>query len=188
MEHENEKVTAENGNQPVAENHTETEVAENQSGQGSGDTAAGNEKMAADLQEAKDKYLRLYADFENFRRRTAKEKMEFMSTAQGELMKALLPVLDDFERGIKASANAQDASAAREGMELIYHKLYRTLEQKGLKPMETTGTAFDTELHEAITQVPAPQEDLKGKVIDEVEKGYYLHDKVLRFAKVIVGA
>ncbi len=188
MEHENDKVTGENGNRPEMENHTETEVAENQPGQGSGDTAGGNEKMAAELQEAKDKYLRLYADFENFRRRTAKEKMEFMSTAQGELMKALLPVLDDFERGIKASAKAGDASAAREGMELIYHKLYRTLEQKGLKPMETTGTAFDTELHEAITQVPAPQEDLKGKVIDEVEKGYYLHDKVLRFAKVIVGA
>jgi molecular chaperone GrpE len=188
MEQENDKVAGENGNQPVLDNTSETEVAENQSGQGAGDTAAGNEKMAAELKEAKDKYLRLYADFENFRRRTAKEKVEFVSTAQGELMKALLPVLDDFERGLKASAKAQDGSAAREGMELIYHKLYRTLEQKGLKPMEATGTPFDPELHEAITQVPAPQEDLKGKVVDEVEKGYYLQDKVLRFAKVIVGA
>lgn len=188
MEHENDKVAGENGNQPVMDNTPETELAENQSGQGSADTAAGNEKMAAEVKEAKDKYLRLYADFENFRRRTAKEKMEFISNAQGELMKELIPVLDDFQRGLKASARAQDGSAAREGMELIYHKLYRTLEQKGLKPMEATGTDFDPELHEAVTQVPAPQDNLKGKVIDEVEKGYYLHDKVLRFAKVIVGA
>jgi molecular chaperone GrpE len=188
MEHEKDKVVGENGNQPVQENAVETEVAENQPEQVSAASATGAEKLTADLQEAKDKYLRLYADFENFRRRTAKEKIESYANAQGELMKALLPVLDDFERGLKASAKAQDGGAVREGMELIYHKLYRALEQKGLKPMNAVQTEFDPELHEAITQIPAPSDDLKGKVIDEVEKGYYLHDKVLRFAKVIVGA
>jgi molecular chaperone GrpE len=188
MEQEKDKVVGENDSRPVQENHLETEVSENQPEQVSAPTATGAEKLTADLQEAKDKYLRLYADFENFRRRTAKEKTEFLSTAQGELMKALLPVVDDFERGLKASAKAQESPAVREGMELIYHKLYKTLEQKGLKPMEAVGAPFDPELHEAITQVPAPSEAQKGKVIDEVEKGYYLHDKVLRFAKVIVGA
>jgi len=187
MEHEKDKVATDHENQLVQENHPETEVTENQPEQVSASAATGAEKLTAELQDAKDKYLRLYADFENFRRRTAKEKMEFVSSAQGELMKALLPVLDDFERGLKA-AKAQEGSAAREGMELIYHKLYKTLEQKGLKPMETVGAEFNPDLHEAITQVPAPQDNQKGKVIDEVEKGYYLHDKVLRFAKVIVGA
>jgi molecular chaperone GrpE len=188
MEHEKDKVVEENGNQPVQENLAETEVAENQPEQVSAATATGAEKLTADLQEAKDKYLRLLADFENFRRRTAKEKIESYGNAQGELMKVLLPVLDDFQRGLKASATAPDAAAVREGMELIYHKLYRALEQKGLKPMDAAQTEFNPDLHEAITQVPAPSDNLKGKVIDEVEKGYYLQDKVLRFAKVIVGA
>ncbi len=145
-------------------------------------------KLSAELAESKDKYLRLYADFENFRRRTSKEKLEYMKVASEDIIKAILPVLDDFERAQKSLASAENSNAAKEGMQLIYNKLYKTLEQKGLKPMESIGKNFDLELHESITQVPAPSEDLKGKVIDEVEKGYFLHDKVIRFAKVIIGS
>lgn len=154
------------------------------------DETTGNEteKLAAELAEAKEKYLRLLADFENFRRRTAKEKMEYLKGAQEEIVRAILPTLDDFERAQKSLANVEDIDLVREGIQIIYHKLYKTLEQKGLKPIEATGKNFDLELHESITQAPAPSEDLKGKVIDEVEKGYQLNDKVIRFAKVIIGA
>ena len=145
-------------------------------------------KLSAELAESKDKYLRLYADFENFRRRTSKEKLEYMKVASEDIIKAILPVLDDFERAQKSLSSAENSQAAKEGMQLIYNKLYKTLEHKGLKPMESIGKNFDLELHESITQVPAPSEDLKGKVIDEVEKGYFLHDKVIRFAKVIIGS
>jgi molecular chaperone GrpE len=145
-------------------------------------------KLSAELAESKDKYLRLYADFENFRRRTSKEKLEYMKVASEDIIKAILPVLDDFERAQKSLAAAENNIAAKEGIQLIYNKLYKTLEQKGLKPIESIGKDFDLELHESITQVPAPSEELKGKVIDEVEKGYFLHDKVIRFAKVIIGS
>jgi molecular chaperone GrpE len=146
------------------------------------------DRLTAELAEAKDKYLRLYADFENFRRRTSKEKIEFFKSANEEVIKAILPILDDFERAQKSLANIDDGSAAKEGMQIIYNKFYKILEQKGLKPMDAAGTAFNPEFHEAITQIPAPSEDMKGKVIDEVEKGYFLNDKVIRFAKVVTGS
>ncbi|QHT72040.1 nucleotide exchange factor GrpE [Rhodocytophaga rosea] len=145
-------------------------------------------KLTAELAETKDKYMRLYADFENFRRRTSKEKLEYMKSASEDVIKAILPVLDDFERAQKSLVSQEGSDPAKEGIQLIYNKLYKTLEQKGLKPMESIGKSFDLELHESITQVPAPSEDLKGKIIDEVEKGYFLHDKVIRFAKVIIGS
>ncbi len=134
-----------------------------------------------------DKYLRLYSEFENFRRRTAKEKLEVMKTAGGNIVKDLLPVLDDFERAIAANENNEDVTNIKEGLELIHHKLKHNLEQQGLKPMESQGKEFDTEYHEAVTNIPAPSEDMKGKVVDVAEKGYFFQDSVLRYAKVIVG-
>ena len=139
-----------------------------------------------ELAELKDKYLRLYADFENFRRRTAREKLDLISNANEGLLQALIPVVDDFERAMQSIENTNDVAAIKEGVSLIYNKLFKTLESKGLKPMVSKGEPFNADLHESVTQFPAPSDDLKGKVIDEVEKGYYLNDKVIRFAKVIV--
>lgn len=149
---------------------------------------AETEKIGSELAELKDKYLRLYADFENFRRRTAKEKLELIGNANEGVLQALIPVVDDFERAMQSMETAEDVSAVKEGVSLIYNKLFKTLESKGLKPMISKGEPFNADLHESVTQFPAPSEDLKGKVIDEVEKGYYLNDKVIRFAKVIVGS
>lgn len=142
----------------------------------------------AEIAELKDKYLRLYADFENFRRRTAKEKLEMISGAGADIVRTILPVVDDFERAKVSFDSSTDVEALKEGVDLIYNKLFKTLESKGLKAMESRGAAFDAEIHESIAQFPAPSDDLKGKVIDEIEKGYYLNDKVIRYAKVIVGA
>jgi molecular chaperone GrpE len=141
-----------------------------------------------EVAELKDKYLRLYADFENFRRRTAKEKLDLIGNANESLLQALIPVVDDFERAMQSIEKTSDVDALKEGVSLIYTKLYKTLETKGLKPMTSKGEPFNADLHESVTQFPAPSDDLKGKVIDEIEKGYYLNDKVIRFAKVIVGS
>lgn len=146
------------------------------------------DKTYHELVELKDKYLRLYADFENFRRRTAKEKMELLANANEGMLVALLPVVDDFVRAMQSIETTDDIAAVKEGVSLIYNKLNRALESKGLKPMTAKGEVFNADLHESITQFPAPTDDLKGKVIDEVERGYYLNDKVIRFAKVIVGS
>lgn len=145
-------------------------------------------KLEEELSDMKDKYLRLYSEFDNYKRRTSKERLDLLKTANQEMVVALLPVIDDFERARQAMQGAQDVTSVKEGVELIYNKLYSILQQKGLKPMEAVGSAFDADVHEAITQIPAPDESQKGKVIDEVEKGYYLHDKVIRFAKVVIGA
>ncbi len=146
------------------------------------------EPVGAELAVLKDKYLRLYADFENFRRRTAKEKLDLIANANENLLVALLPVVDDFERAMPSLANAKDVSAALEGIQLIYSKLTKTLEAKGLKPMTSKGEVFNADLHESVTQFPAPTDNMKGKVIDEIERGYLLNDKVIRYAKVIIGA
>ncbi len=144
------------------------------------------EKLNAELAEAKDKYLRLYSEFDNFRKRTAKEKVEIILNATEGLMKDLLPVLDDFQRAKEAMAQSEEVEALREGIDLIYQKLYKVLENKGLKGIETQDQAFDVDLHESVTQFPAG-EDKKGMVIEELEKGYFLNDKVIRYAKVVVG-
>lgn len=146
------------------------------------------DKLKEELAAANDKYLRLFAEFDNFRRRTANERKELLVTAGKEVIVSLLPVLDDFERAFKSMETATDVVAVQAGVELIYSKLNNILAQKGLKPMESVGQPFDADLHEGITNVPAPTEDMKGKVLDEMEKGYYLGDKVVRFAKVIVGS
>jgi molecular chaperone GrpE len=147
------------------------------------------QKLSAELEEAKDKYLRLYSEFDNFRRRTTKERIDLIKTANQDLMVALLPVVDDFERAQKALDQTEDHKTSKEGFELIYNKFNNILKQKGLKTMEVTvGIEFDTEFHEAITQLPSADGSMKGKIIDVVEKGYLLEDKVVRFAKVVTGA
>lgn len=145
------------------------------------------EKLSAELAEMKEKYTRLFAEFDNFRKRTAKERIELIKNAGGEVIKDLLPVLDDLERAKNANETADDIATVKEGFDLIQHKLVHTLEQKGLKPMNSKGEPFDTNFHEALTNMPAPSEDLKGKVLEVVEPGYYLNDTVLRYAKVVVG-
>lgn len=143
-------------------------------------------KWKREFAEMKEKYVRLYADFENFRRRTAKEKLEFMTSANEGLMTNLLPVLDDIERAQK-NFGTQDIETLKQGFVLIHDKLLKTLEHKGLKPMaDVKGAVFSADYHEAITQIPMP--DMQGKVVDELEKGYFLGEKVLRFSKVVVGS
>lgn len=144
-------------------------------------------KITDELAEAKEKYVRLYAEFENHRRRTSREKLEMIQGANEQLLRALLPVLDDFERAEKSITDKD--SKESEGFFLIQNKYKKILEQYGVKPMDvSTGTAFDADLHEAITQVPTPDEKMKGKIVDVVEKGFLLNDKVIRFAKVIIGS
>ena len=137
--------------------------------------------------ELNDKFLRLYSEFDNYRKRTNKEKLELISTASSGVIKDLVAVLDDFERAIINNETVEDTAALKEGFNLIHNKLKGILETKGLKPMISKGEVFDSELHEAIANIPAPTEDLKGKIVDDVEKGYYIHDKVIRYAKVVVG-
>lgn len=143
--------------------------------------------LKAQLEEQKDKYLRLYADFDNFKKRNAKERLDLIQTAAKDTIISMLPVLDDFERAIKASENLTDVTQAKEGLSLIYQKMLNTLQQKGLKSIETIGEKFNVEQHEALTEIPAPTPEMVGKVVDQVEKGYYLNDKIIRFAKVVVG-
>ncbi|GAB4332250.1 MAG: nucleotide exchange factor GrpE [Flammeovirgaceae bacterium] len=167
-----------------------TEEVKNETSTQNDNMAAELKKLQDELAEQKDKYLRLLADFENARRRQAKERLELLKTAAEDLMKAVLPIIDDFERAQKhlESDNAT-LEVAKEGVTLIHNKLLKTLQSKGLKEMsDVKGSPFNPDLHEAISQVPAPSEDLKGKVIDVLDKGYYLEDKVIRFAKVITGA
>ncbi len=140
------------------------------------------------LQAEKDKYLRLFAEFENYKKRTTKERIELFKTAGQEIVTAVLPILDDFERALAHIEDDKEAEELRKGVLLIYQKLVKTLEQKGLATIEVNaGDDFDSETHQAITQIPAPTDDLKGKIIDCVEKGYKLGDKVIRHPKVVVG-
>lgn len=151
------------------------------------DEISAEDRLKEDLAQANDKYLRLFAEFDNFRRRTSKERVELLQTAGKEVIASLLPVLDDFDRALKAMETATDVIPVKEGIALVQNKLNHILSSKGLKPMEAKGQPFDGDLHEGITSIPAG-DDLKGKVVDELEKGYYLNDKVIRFAKVVVGA
>ena len=138
-------------------------------------------------QDFKEKYIRLYSEYENYRKRTAKEKIDLITNASENVIKELLPILDDFERAIDNNKNVEDASVLKEGFDLIYSKMHKGLINQGLKPMEANGKDFDSEIHEAITKIPAPNEKLRGKVVDVIEKGYQIHEKVIRYAKVVVG-
>ena len=148
---------------------------------------AQNEELQEKYNDLNDRFLRLYSEFDNFRKRNAKEKLELIKTASQNLIVDLLPILDDLERGIEAFKEHNADPELIKGVELIYNKFYNILKQKGLKAMDSMGKEFDTDWHEAITNIPAPSEDLKGKVVDVIQKGYLLNDKVIRYAKVIVG-
>ncbi len=151
------------------------------------DQRSREEELQAELEKEKDKFLRLFAEFENFKRRTSKERMDLFKTAGQEVMVSLLPVLDDFERALKELGRSSENELFK-GVELIHHKFKDTLKAKGLEEIEAKeGDAFDAEIHDAITQIPAPNKKLKGKIIDVVEKGYRLGDKIIRHPKVVVG-
>lgn len=144
-------------------------------------------ELKGKIAELNDKYTRLYSEFDNFRKRTAKEKRELMDTAGEDVFKSMLPVIDDFERAMKSNAEATDVKSVNDGVQLVYNKFKSTLNQKGLTEMKSIGEVFNPDIHEAITNIPAPAEDLKGKVVDELEKGYSLNGKIIRFAKVVIG-
>jgi len=146
-----------------------------------------NEELKLQLEELKDKHMRLFAEFDNFKKRNIKERLELMRTAAQNTLTAILPVLDDFDRAKMSADDETTEEYFSEGVVLLYDKLYKILDQQGLKPMESNGETFDPEVHEAITEIPAPSEDMKGKVMDTIEKGYLLEDKIIRYAKVVVG-
>ena len=139
------------------------------------------------LTELQDKYLRLSAEYDNYRRRTLKEKMELSKNAGEDILQSILPVIDDFDRALQSIDESQDIDAVKEGIHLIHSKLTDVLKQKGVKEIEAKDQEFDTDKHEAVSKIPAPTEEMKGKIVDVVQKGYYLNDKVLRFSKVVVG-
>lgn len=169
--------SATEGEEPVQE----PEVAEEE------DLNAKIESLQNEVEKEKKEYLFLMAEFDNFRKRTLKEKSELIKNAAESVFKGLLPIVDDFERAIKASENSDDAATLKEGMELIYKKLKKYMEQNGVKEMDPEDKEFDADRHEAISAVPVPDETQKGKILDTVEKGYTINDKVLRHAKVVVG-
>lgn len=142
---------------------------------------------AEKLSEMNDKYLRLAAEYDNYRKRTLKEKMDLTKSAGEDILVNILPVMDDFERGLDSIDKAKDIKAVKEGVQLIYNKFSEFLKQRGIKEIEAKEKDFDTDMHEAITKIPAPTEELKGKVVDVIEKGYYLNEKVIRFSKVVIG-
>jgi len=153
-------------------------------------TSKANQKLAEleqELSESKDKYLRLYAEFDNYKKRTTRERIEMMSSAGRDIIASLLPVLDDFERAQKSAEDETNEEVFPEGVSLVYSKLFGIMKNKGVTTMESTGQDFDPELHEAITEIPAPTEEMKGKIIDTIEQGYLLNDKIIRHAKVVVG-
>ncbi len=163
---------------------TENELPENEANENEKSEKVDSGKA---LNEMKDKYLRLYAEFENFKKRTVRQKLDLIKTAAQDTMSILLPVLDDFDRAKKAADDPNTDEQFSEGVGAVYHKLYAELEKKGLKPMVSTGETFDPEMHEAVTEIPAPTEDMVGKVVDTLEKGYWLNDHIIRYAKVVVG-
>ena len=186
MEEKDVKIT---GEVNAAAGADSTAVAEQEAGNSGSETGLAGEleKCKLEVAELKDKFIRQAAEFDNFRKRNAKERLELIQTAGKDVIVSLLDVLDDSERAQKQLETAQDVTAIKEGVLLVFNKLRNVLQARGLKPMESIGRDFNPDIHEAITEVPAPQENLKGKVLDEVQKGYYLNDKIIRFAKVVVG-
>ncbi|MGB1041548.1 MAG: nucleotide exchange factor GrpE [Flavobacteriales bacterium] len=167
---ENEEITNEEApKEEVVEEKTELELAQEA------------------VQVSNDKFLRLYSEFDNFRKRTAKEKLDIIKSASEDVIKNMLPIVDDFKRAMAHNQEVDDAESIKQGFELIYNKFYKSLEAKGLKKIEAKGEVFNADIHEAITNIPAPSEDLKGKIVDVVEEGYYLGEKIIRFPKVVIG-
>lgn len=169
------------------ENKEEKEAVENEAVQSEVEEISVEEQLTQEVKKEKDKFLRLFAEFENYKKRTSRERIELFKTANEDLMSVLLPILDDFDRGLAEIKKAKDKELLK-GMELINNKLINSLTQKGLTPIEVKqGEVFDVELHEAITQIPAPSKKMVGKIIDVVERGYKLGDKIIRYPKVVIG-
>ncbi|MBR4441578.1 MAG: nucleotide exchange factor GrpE [Bacteroidales bacterium] len=177
--------------QQDADNTTESDNSQDKTSDAGTDNLAQNADNGEELQkkydELNDRYLRLMAEFDNYRKRTLKEKMDLTKYAEEDVIKGILPVVDNMERAIKSLESATDLNAVKEGIDLIYKKFMEFLEKRGIKEIEALNKELDTDLHEAVTKFAAPSDDLKGKIIDVIEKGYYLHDKVIRYAKVVVG-
>ena len=189
QKHKDTEMEKEIPNQEIDKDTVEGTVENSEEGKEAGNESVVSEvdQLKQEVSKEKDNFLRLFAEFENYKKRTSKERIELFSTANKELMTVLLPILDDFERGLKEVEKSSD-KAVLEGMQLIYNKFKNTLNQKGLKEMEVKqGEVFDAEIHEAISQIPAPSKKLKGKIIDTVEKGYKLGDTIIRFPKVVLG-
>ena len=187
---ENENVEIEKDQVENGVNTDETTVS--QENQNEADTTEANqiselEKLQLELTEQKDKYLRLMAEFENYKRRTSKERIDLIQSAGKDILVSLLEVLDDVDRAEKQMGTSDDMATQKEGIQLVFNKIRSSVFSKGVKPMKSIQQEFDVEKHEAITEIPAPSEELVGKVIDEVQKGYTLNDKIIRFAKVVVG-
>jgi molecular chaperone GrpE len=176
-----------NSNEPMLNINADSEVAGSNHLSNPSEEETETEKLQQEAAEWKDKYLRLVAEFDNFRKRNAKERIELIQTAGKDVITSLLDVLDDSERAQKQLETSNDNAAIKEGVLLVFNKLRNILQARGLKPMVSTGQEFNPDLHEAITEIPAPSKQLAGKVMDEVQKGYYLNDKIIRFAKVVVG-
>ncbi len=179
----NEKQTPEN----EAETAQDQQVEQEQLQEETLEEAAPIDSTEEDLAAMKDKYLRLYAEFDNYKKRTSRERLELLKTAASSTIAKMLPVMDDFDRAKKAAEEDDNIEPLSEGVMLVYNKFLGALNACGVKPMETNGETFDPELHNAITEIPAPSEELKGKIVDTIEKGYYLHDKIVRHAKVVLG-
>ena len=178
----------------VTANINMEEIDTNADAEISGTADAGNpdekkitEKLQDELTEQKDKYIRLFAEFDNYKRRSAKERIELIQTAGREVITSMLDVLDDCDRAEKQLQTSNDIEQLKQGVQLVFGKLRNVMQSKGLKAMESINTIFDVEKHEAITEIPAPNDDMKDKILDEVQRGYYLNDKIIRFAKVVVG-
>ena len=165
--------------------NTEDPQMDVQEEQSATDESAGN--GSDEVQQMKDKYLRLFSDFENYKKRTARETLDIRKTASKEVMMAIIPVLDDFERARVNAAKSETEENFSEGVQLVYDKLFKSLKAQGLEMMHSTGEVFDSEFHEAITKIPAPTPEMKGKVIDTIEFGYTLNNQIIRYAKVVVG-
>lgn len=171
MQQEEQEQSSTPGEAPTPENTSENELG----------------LLKAELAEQKEKFIRLYAEFDNYKRRNAKERVELIQTAGREVIQAMLEVVDDCERAEKQMQKTDDLGQVKEGIQLVFAKLRNILQSKGLKEMKSIGEEFNPDFHEAITEIPVPDENMKGKVVDEVEKGYTLNEKIIRFAKVVVG-
>ena len=180
------KTVSETSTDNIAEQNAQTATEQDQAS--ASPKTYSEEEYQSKVNELNDKYLRLYSEFDNFRKRTLKEKIDLSRTASENVIIELLPVLDDFDRAIASMASTDNIEAIKEGEQLIHAKMKAIFASKGLQEIKSIGETFDTDFHEAITSIPAPTEELKNKVIDEVQKGYTLHDKVIRFSKVITGS
>ncbi|MEK6615864.1 MAG: nucleotide exchange factor GrpE [Bacteroidota bacterium] len=179
----NNKKEEEENQTSLEEEKQETSMSASDEKTSDTDDVGADEKLA----ELNDKYIRLYADFENYRKRMSKERIDLLKYAGEDVFKKIIPVLDDFERAFKSLAEITDINIIKQGEELIYNKFKNILTQSGLEEMKSTGEVFDPELHDAVTNIPAPSEEMREKVVEEIEKGYYLNGKVIRHAKVVVG-